>query len=356
MPEQRDGELLSEFARTGDSAAFAQIVRRHRAWLSAAAARRVRDTELADDVTQAVFSVLTQKAKSIAVQDRENLNGWLFHVMHFACVRAQRDQKRRRRNEADAASLRESWRTHDGPPPGDLLALLEDSISALPADEREMVTRRFYRRQTFDQIGKATSTSSEAARKRVSRALIKLRNTMIRDGIDVIPESLLGQSSAPIVSTTATDQPSSDHPRAQSISQGAITMVEEAKDLGFAVMSAEFFVQDVESNIDFFEKLGFLRRYVEPPDPMGRVPRASLRGGNGRIWLRRADPSDGTRPTPGVVLYFWIDGGDEGLRNHRDRIAARGVPVSPFFDDIGLRNFTVTTPDGYQIGFFTQYR
>ena len=86
------------------------------------------------------------------------------------------------------------------------------------------------------------------------------------------------------------------------------------------------------------------------------MARASHRGGNGRIWLRRADDSEGTRPTPGITLYFWIEGGAEGLRAHRDRIASRGVAVSPFFDDIGLRNFTVTTPDSYRIGFFAQYR
>ena len=64
----------------------------------------------------------------------------------------------------------------------------------------------------------------------------------------------------------------------------------------------------------------------------------------------------GTRPAPGVTLYFWVDGGGDALQAHRKRIADEGVAVSPFTDDISLRNFTVTTPDGYSIGFFTQYR
>src|SRR5207248_11470379 len=134
-----------------------------------------------------------------------------------------------------------------------------------------------------------------------------------------------------------------------------IPMIAEAQALGFAAVSAEFYVKDVEANLDFFEKLGFKRRWTETPDPMGRLPRASLRGGVGRIWLRRADDAEGTRPTPGVVIYFWIEGGSDGLTVHRNRIAAQGVAVSPFFDDHALRNFTVTTPDGYAIGFFTQY-
>jgi hypothetical protein len=40
----------------------------------------------------------------------------------------------------------------------------------------------------------------------------------------------------------------------------------------------------------------------------------------------------------------------------RDSIIAQGVAASPFFDDHALRNFTVRTPDGYTVGFFTMYR
>ena len=83
----------------------------------------------------------------------------------------------------------------------------------------------------------------------------------------------------------------------------------------------------------------------------------SLRGGKtARIWLRRASDADGTRPAPGMTLYFWINGGAEALMAHRTAIAAQGVEVSPFFDDISLRNFTVISPDGYSIGFFTQFK
>ena len=81
------------------------------------------------------------------------------------------------------------------------------------------------------------------------------------------------------------------------------------------------------------------------------------RGGTtARLWLRRASETDGTRPTPGMTLFFWIDGGADALAAHRDRIAAQGLKPSAFFDDIGLRNFTVTSPDGYTVGFFTAYK
>jgi hypothetical protein len=134
-------------------------------------------------------------------------------------------------------------------------------------------------------------------------------------------------------------------------------MMQQAEATDFTVWSAEFFVTDVDVNLDFFEKLGFRRHFIDTPDAMGHIPRASLRGGQtARIWLRRASQTEGTRPTPGVTLFFWIDGGAEALTAHRDTIAAQGLKPSAFFDDVSLRNFTVTSPDGYSIGFFTAYK
>jgi hypothetical protein len=115
-------------------------------------------------------------------------------------------------------------------------------------------------------------------------------------------------------------------------------------------------VSDVEANLAFFEKLGFQRRWSETPDAMDRIPRASLAAGVARIWLRRAAPDEDARPRAGSsCTYFWIETPD-ALVAHRDAVIARGVEASPFFDDHSLRNFTVRTPDGYAIGFFTEYR
>ena len=246
-------------------------------------------------------------------------------------------------------------------PGEDLLALLEDSIAQLAPRDREAVVRRFYRREEFSRIGAALDLSPDAARKHLTRALARLRTLMLRDRVDVIPDALLEamndeHSAAPARPARSASDRQEQHPRVTDLAKGTIAMIGEAEDLGFSVVSAEFYVRDVEANLDFFEKLGFQRRWTETPDAIGRLPRASLRGGVGRIWLRRADEHEGSRPAPGVVIHFWIDGGADALTTHRDRLAARGVPVSSFFDDHALRHFTVTTPDGYTIAFFTQYR
>jgi RNA polymerase sigma factor (sigma-70 family) len=354
--EQEDVELLRAYQRDADETAFARLVERHSGWIFAAARRRLGDDHLAEDATQAVFVVLAGKASQLVESRHGSLSAWLFHVMHFACIRVRRSRLRQVEREGLAEPSAAQNDGDDIASDGALLILMEDSIAQLPVIEREMIVRRFYQRESFVQIGDALKITADAARKRVGRALLKVRSLMVRDGVDAIPDTFLAGLKQTASADPGVGKAAVNHKRIDSIAKGTVDMVEQAKACEYPVVSAEFFVSDVDANLEFFEKLGFRRRYVEVVDAMGRVPRASLVAGVGRIWLRRAAESDGTRPMPGVTLYFWVDGGADALLAHRKRIADEGVVVSPFTDDISLRNFTVTTPDGYSIGFFTQYR
>jgi RNA polymerase sigma factor (sigma-70 family) len=359
--EPTDSELLRAYAAAGDEAAFDRLVRRHAGWVFAAARRRLRDDHLADDATQAVLLLLAEKAPRLAAAERISISSWLFRLTHFACLRLRRTRERRDRAEARAGmSQQQHAADRSAHPAGELLMLLEDSIARLPAADREAVVRRFYEGADLASIGDALGVSADAARKRIARAVLTLRTILLRDGLDAIPDELITRLE-PVSSSFDRRGPSlaraaRERDRINTLAKGAMDMTEQAEAIDFPVMTAEFFVKDVEANVGFFEKLGFRRRWTETPDAMGRVPRASVVGGVARIWLRRAAEADGTRPAPGVVLYLWIDGGADGLAKHRADIAARGVAVSPFADDHSLRNFTVTMPDGYQIGFFAQYR
>ena len=56
-------------------------------------------------------------------------------------------------------------------------------VARLPSRDREAVLLRFYQQKSFVQIGAATGVTEEAARKRVNRAVEKLRNLFSRKGV-----------------------------------------------------------------------------------------------------------------------------------------------------------------------------
>jgi hypothetical protein len=114
----------------------------------------------------------------------------------------RRTRARQTRHECDGDALRARDKAGGdgggdggggaGKPDVELLALL-DTIAKLPRRDREAIAQRFYRGADLAAVGRALDVTPEAARKRVSRALVTLRELMLRDGIDVVPSDLLAR-------------------------------------------------------------------------------------------------------------------------------------------------------------------
>ena len=120
--------------------------------------------------------------------------------------------------------------------------------------------------------------------------------------------------------------------------------------LNIQSLAVEIRVKDVEANIDFFQKAGFGIRFKDTPDANGRLPRASVFSGVVAVRLGR---TTGPVHPEGMTAHFWVEGGPTALALRRDAIAANGIAVSDFNDDVGLRGFTISTPDGYRFGFYS---
>src|SRR4051794_37830403 len=96
--ESSDDDLLRRFATDAKNReeAFAQLVRRHVDFVYASAQRQVRDSTLAEDVTQAVFILLAKKHRTVRPG---KLAGWLFNTARLAARNAIKMQIRRRKYE-----------------------------------------------------------------------------------------------------------------------------------------------------------------------------------------------------------------------------------------------------------------
>src|SRR5436190_411038 len=96
-----DCDLLRRYAETNSEEAFAELVRRHVDLIYSAALRQVNgDAHLARDVAQSVFTDLARRAT--ALSGREVLTGWLYTSTHFAAAKAVRAAQRRRAHEEAA--------------------------------------------------------------------------------------------------------------------------------------------------------------------------------------------------------------------------------------------------------------
>ena len=184
-----DTALLREYARTASEPTFATLVERHAGLVYAAARRQVRDPQLAEDVTQAVFIILARKAGGLA--RHPGLAGWLLQATRYAANSHIRAALRRTRREHQAAlqsQLNESslagWTQ--------LEPLLDEAMASLGQTERAALALRYFENQTAAEIGRALQVKEETARKRINRALEKLRKFFTRRGLALSAGTIAG--------------------------------------------------------------------------------------------------------------------------------------------------------------------
>ncbi len=178
-----DADLLRRYVEERSQAAFTELVQRHLRLVYAAALHRVgHDTHLAEDVAQTVFTDLARKAGSL--RNRATLSGWLYVSTHHAAAAIVRGEQRRKVRETEAQTMQMLSSSPDaGPDWRTLRPILDEAVVQLHDDEREAIALRFFEKRSFSDVGVALRLTEDTARKRVERALEKLRVTLARRGV-----------------------------------------------------------------------------------------------------------------------------------------------------------------------------
>jgi RNA polymerase sigma factor (sigma-70 family) len=188
MTDANDITLLREFAERKSEPAFAEIVRRHLNLVYSVGLRFTRDTEDAQDVAQAVFILLAQKVGSL--RERSSLTGWLYETTRFTAMKFLRTRARRAAREQEAAMQSNLNDAHSDNLWLRLEPLLEEAMSRLSEKDRELIALHFFESKSHAETAAALGIAEWATRKRVARAIEKLRGFFVRRGV-AVPAAVL---------------------------------------------------------------------------------------------------------------------------------------------------------------------
>jgi RNA polymerase sigma factor (sigma-70 family) len=187
-PMNDDNQMWRQFAEDGSETAFAQLVARYLDLVYCTALRKVgHDAQLAQEVAQTVFSDLARKARQLPKE--VVLGGWLYHHTSLVSAQTVRTERRRRVREQKAMTMNT---LHAEPEPGweHLAPFLEEAMQRLAQRDRDAIVLRYFERRDLRGVSQALGTSEEAARKRVSRAVEKLRDYFQHHGVTLSAATL----------------------------------------------------------------------------------------------------------------------------------------------------------------------
>jgi len=176
-----DRELLRRYTAEKSEDAFARLVEQHLDLVYSVALREVRSHQLAEEVAQSVFVDLAGSAGRL--QADTLLTAWLYQVARRTAVDVVRRESRRQAREQ---------RAHQDPvmnaPANDWLEiepLLDVAMGELEESDRAAVLLRYFENKSLREVGLKLGVSDDAAQKRVSRAVERLRDFFTKRGVSV---------------------------------------------------------------------------------------------------------------------------------------------------------------------------
>jgi RNA polymerase sigma factor (sigma-70 family) len=196
-PDRPDEQLLREFIAARDETAFATLVRRHGQMVLAVSRRVLGNLHDSEDVFQATFLVLAQKAHWVS--KREAVASWLYKVAYRIALKARAKNDRRRQMERKAAMFHPQA---PAPVVHDWEAALDEELNRLPEKYRLPVILcdldGCSRKDAERRLGLAEGTLSS----RLTRGRRMLAERLARHGITLSASALAAMASEATAAAT----------------------------------------------------------------------------------------------------------------------------------------------------------
>lgn len=193
-------ELLNRYTREASHEAFTELVNRHLPLVQGVALRIGNgDLHFAKDVAQVVFMDLAVNGGR--VKPGMPLAGWLYRHTCFTALKALRANQRRATREGKAMTHMNDAR--EAPSGEDVASKLDEAMLDLAEEDRTALVLRYFQRCDLREVGRALGVGEDAAQKRVSRAVERLREILGRKGCAASGALLAAVLGAGIPSSTA---------------------------------------------------------------------------------------------------------------------------------------------------------
>ncbi len=179
MPDSDDISLLKRYA-DGDEPAFTLLIERYIHLVYSTALRQVGNPSHAEEISQAVFIILTKKAKSIS--PKTILSGWLYQTARLTAANFLRSENSRQQREQEAY-MQSTITEPDTGSWNEIAPLLEEAMGRLGQADRDAIVLRFFENKTPQELATMLGLNEATARKRVSRALERLRKFFNKRGV-----------------------------------------------------------------------------------------------------------------------------------------------------------------------------
>ena len=190
---RNDDVTLIQRILAGDENAFASLVRKYQQQVHAFARRKIRDFQIAEDITQETFLQVYQKLETL--EDPTLFSQWLYTIANHLCIawfRQNRFQTEPLENVCILGIETEPYSRYVASEHAKIAAeaqrdLVEKLLRKLKESDREVITLHYFEEMTSSEIGKRLGVSENTIKSRIRRARqhLKKYESIIREVLGV---------------------------------------------------------------------------------------------------------------------------------------------------------------------------